>query len=379
MGAPTRTHPHPRGEIPPLIPCGKALLPPRGHDYIGPVMSESSTRAETAAALLERSLSRGRLAHAYLFLGDDIDVLEDAAGRLAQTLNCAQPLRRGETGIPLEPCGTCNPCQRITHRNHPDVSWVRPEMKSRVISVDQVRSVIDRVNLRSSESAYKVAVFSSADRMNTFAANAFLKTLEEPPAGSVLILLSTEADRIPDTLLSRCQRLSFASGTVKVDETVATWVGQFASLAEPASPPLSGRYQLLGSLLTSLGSMKESIEEQLTAVSPLTRHADAEANQRERWEEELTAAIEAEYRRRRSQYAAGLAAWLRDVWMQTLGGPVDLAFLPQLAPATSRVASRLTPAEARANLDSWETTQRLLHTNAQEALVFEVGLLNLKL
>ena len=342
-------------------------------------MSESSTRAETAAALLERSLSRGRLAHGYLFLGDDIDVLEDAALRLAQTLNCAQPLRRGETGIPLEACGICNPCQRILHRNHPDVSWVRPEMKSRVISVDQIRAVIDRVNLRSSESAYKVAVFSSADRMNTFAANAFLKTLEEPPAGSVLILLSTEADRIPDTLLSRCQRLSFASGTVRVDETVAAWVGQFATLAEPASPPLAGRYQLLGTLLNSLSGVRDTIEEQLTAASPLSRHVDAEANQRERWEEELAASIEAEYRRRRSQFAAGLAAWLRDVWMQTLGGPIELSFLPGLAGPTQRVAVRLTPVEARSNLDAWEGTQRLLHTNAQEALVFEVGLLNLKL
>lgn len=358
---------------------GKALLLPRVRVYMGSDMSETSHRAETAATLLERSLSRGRLAHAYLFLGDDIDVLEDAAARLAQTLNCTQPPRRGETGIPLEPCGSCNPCQRITHRNHPDVSWVRPEMKSRVISVDQVRGVIDRVNLRSSESAHKVAVFSSADRMNTFAANAFLKTLEEPPAGSVLILLSTEADRIPDTLLSRCQRLSFASGVVRVDPTVAEWVGQFASLAEPASPPLSGRYQLLGSLLTSLAGARDTIEEQLTAASPLSRHTDAEASQRERWEEELTAAVEAEYRRRRSQYAAGLAAWLRDVWMQTLGGPAEVAFLPALAPATQRVASRLSSQDARANLDAWESTQRLLHTNAQEALVLEVGLLNLKL
>ncbi len=342
-------------------------------------MSDPQTRAGTAAALLERSLNRGRLAHAYLFLGDDLDVLEEAASQLALTLNCTQPIRRGETGIPLEACGTCPTCQRILHRNHPDVSWVRPEMKSRVISVDQTRAIIDRMNLKTSESAHKIAVFSSADRMNTFAANAFLKTLEEPPPGSVLILLSTEPDRIPDTLLSRCQRLSFASGTVRVDETVAAWVGEFAALAEPASPPLSGRYQLLGSLITSLSKAREAIETQLTAVSPLTRHTDAEASQLERWEEELSAAIEAEYRRQRGHYAAGLAAWLRDVWLQTLGGDGTLAFLPAFAACTAKVAARLSPADARANLDAWESTQRLLHTNAQEALVLEVGLLNLKL
>ncbi|HTH49025.1 MAG TPA: hypothetical protein VMB21_16030, partial [Candidatus Limnocylindria bacterium] len=136
-------------------------------------------------------------------------------------------------------------------------------------------------------------------------------------------------------------------------------------------------------LLNTLAQTKESIEEALTAQSPLTKHPDAEASQRERWEDELTAAVEAEYRRRRADFVAGLQAWLRDVWLGTLGtgtGNVNgLAFLPQLASATAAVARRLSPPEARKNLESWESTQRMLHTNAQESLVLEVGLLRLKL
>ena len=344
-----------------------------------PTEPSAGSRAESAAELLRRSLGRGRLAHAYLFLGDDLGVLEDAARKLAQTLNCLRPPARGENSVPTAPCGDCPNCRRIASRNHPDVVWIRPEMKSRVISVSQTRDVIDRMNLKTTEAAHKIAVFAGADRMNTSAANAFLKTLEEPPAGSVLILLSTEPDRLLETILSRCQRLSFASGTVRVDDAVAGWVGQFAALAQPASPNLMGRYRLLGSLLNTLGQAKESIEETLTAGSPLTKYPDADAAQRERWEDELAAAIEAEYRRRRGDYLAGLQAWLRDIWLHTLTAADGLTFLPQFAVPAAAVAKRLAAADARANLEAWETTQRLLHTNAQEALVLEVGLLKLKL
>lgn len=339
----------------------------------------SNTNQQTAAELLRRSLSRGRLGHAYLFVGDDLVVLEDAATRFAQTLNCLAPRERGENGVPLEPCGSCNNCGRTTRHSHPDVIWVRPEMKSRVIGADQTREVIRILGLRASEAPHKVAIFAGADRMNVNAANAFLKTLEEPPAGSVIILLCTEPDRLLETIISRCLRLSFASGVVRIDEEVAGWVGQFAELARPQSPPLFGRYQLLGTLLTALGATRDRIEETLTAQSPLRKYPDAEAQQQERWEDELKAAIEAEFRRRRAEFAAGLQAWLRDVWLATLGPAEGLAFLPALMPATAAVAARLKVSEARENLEFWDRTQRLLHTNAQEALVLEVGLLRLKL
>jgi DNA polymerase-3 subunit delta' len=337
----------------------------------------ANTDQQTAAELLRRSLARGRLGHAYLFLGDDLAVLGGAATRLAQTLNCVAPTAHGENGVPLDPCGQCQNCSRITRRNHPDVVWVRPEMKSRVIGADQTREVIRILGLRAAEAPYKVSIFAGADRMNASAANAFLKTLEEPPAGCVIILLCTEPDRLLETIISRCLRLRFASGIVRMDEEVASWVGRFAELARLQSPPLFGRYQLLGSLLTVLNATRERIGETLSAQSPLRKYPDAEAAQQERWEEELKAAVEAEYRCRRGEFAAGLQAWLRDVWLGALGSPGELSFLPELAEATGAVASRLQPDKARRNLDSWEKTQRLLYTNAQEALVLEVGLIRL--
>src|SRR6185436_1663393 len=102
-------------------------------------------------------------------------------------------------------------CRKIEGETHSDMHWVRPESKSRIVSVDQMRELMREIQLKPSEAEVKVAVIVAADRLNTQAANAFLKTLEEPPAKSVLILLSTEPQRLLETILSRCLRLNFGA------------------------------------------------------------------------------------------------------------------------------------------------------------------------
>ena len=159
--------------------------------------------------LLQRSLERGRLAHAYIFTGGNLPELEAVAQTLAKTLNCQQP-RRGESGKALDSCDQCLSCRKIHGAIHPDVHWVRPESKLRIITIDQMRELMAEVHLKPTEAQFKAAVIVGADRLNAAAANAFLKTLEEPPARSILILLSTEPQRILETMLSRCLRLNFA-------------------------------------------------------------------------------------------------------------------------------------------------------------------------
>jgi len=127
-----------------------------------------------------------------------------------------------------------------------------------------------------------------------------------------------------------------------------------------------------------LTEMKASVEEELTAKSPLEKYDDVEKNLRERWEDELKAAIEAEYRRRRGDLLLGLQWWLRDVWLHTLTSGRELLSFPD-AESTVNVAKRITPSQARDNLRVLEQTQRLLFSNVQEALALEVGLLKLHL
>ena len=79
-------------------------------------------------------------------------------------------------------------CRKIDGAGHADLHWVRPESKSRVITIEQMRELMQEIHLKPSEAEYKVAVIEAADRLNPQSGNAFLKTLEEPPAKSVLIL-----------------------------------------------------------------------------------------------------------------------------------------------------------------------------------------------
>jgi DNA polymerase III subunit delta' len=365
--------------------------------------------------LLQRSLERGRLAHAYLFAGDQLDVLEGLAGTLAKTLNCLQPVKRN--GAPVDCCGVCLNCRKIEDGNHADVFRVRPESKTRLIKIGQIvrredspaRVLLDAVNLKPTESRHKIGIIVAADRMNEAAANAFLKTLEEPPAQSLLILLTTEPQRLLETIVSRCLRLNFAGeGSRQWAPAQMEWLAAFSEMAAADQKSLMGRYRLMDVLLRKLNEVRQSIEEALKARSPLEKYEDAEEPLRDQWEQELKAAVEAEYRRQRGEFLLALEWWLRDVWMQTLGRPSKvhgpqppdtrtdrrsesldtrppslatpeglLAF-PQLA-GTERVAQRLSPQAARENLRIVEQLQRWLHTNVQEALALEVGLLKLQL
>jgi len=327
--------------------------------------------------LLQRSLARGRLGHAYLFTGDQLEDLEILAHLLAKTLNCLQPVKTG--GIATDCCDECANCRKIADDLHADVHWARPESKSRVITIDQMRDLMQQIQLKPTETGYKIAVIAGADRLNVQAANAFLKTLEEPPPKSILILLSTEPARLLETILSRCLRLNFSADTARpLPAAQAIWLQQFSAAAAGEQKSLFGRYRLLDSLLQHLNTLRAGVEEALSARSPLEKYTEVEKDLREKWEDELAAAVEAEYRRQRAEVLRLLQWWLRDVWLHTLATGEALLHLPQIAGA-DEVAKRLSPRQAQENLSVLEQTQRLLHTNVQEALALEVSLLKLQL
>lgn len=340
----------------------------------------SLAKQQDAVQVLQRSLERGRLGHAYLFQGTDLAELETVARTLAKTLSCEAPVRGAMAGLAIDCCNRCQTCRLIDGESHPDVFWLRPESKTRVIRIEQIRDLLQAVYLKPTSAPVKVGVIVEADRLNIQAANAFLKTLEEPPAASILVLLTLEPQRILETIVSRCLRLNLAGESSRhLDPAYVDWLRGFGEIVVRNPASLLGRYQVLSVILTRLTTLKASIEEQLTRRSPLESHDDIEPQLKEKWEDELAAAVEAEYRRQRCELLAGLQWWLRDIWLLAQRLDEGLLTYASLSTLAATVAGRLTVAQAAENLEILEKLQRQLTSNVQEALALEVGLLRLKL
>ncbi|MCK4261509.1 DNA polymerase III subunit delta' [bacterium] len=157
---------------------------------------------ERIIKLIKNSLKDGRIAHAYLFVGPDGIGKTMVAKTLAQALNCPR--------ADSDACGRCPDCRRIEKLSHPDVNWVRPAGLSRQIGIDDIRGLRRQISLKPYQSRKKVYLIMEADRMTAQASNALLKTLEEPPADSILILISSHPSSLFPTIVSRCQMMRFS-------------------------------------------------------------------------------------------------------------------------------------------------------------------------
>ncbi len=153
---------------------------------------------EPACADLRAAWTQGRLAHAVL--------IEGGRGLGGEWLaHWAAALTHCRAASP--PCLACADCQRVFADQQPDVHWICPGEDSREIRVDQVRELIGEFALTRHARGHKVAILTPADRLNRNAANALLKTLEEPSANSLLLLVAAQSSRLPATVRSRCLRL----------------------------------------------------------------------------------------------------------------------------------------------------------------------------
>jgi DNA polymerase-3 subunit delta' len=157
---------------------------------------------EAALTFLRRALERGRIPGAFLFLGPHHVGKRGAALALAKALNCEQP-----PDGPPDACDACPSCRKIDAAVHPDVVTVEPD--GQFIKIDQVREVTDLLALNPALARRRVVVLAEAERMNPQAANAFLKTLEEPPADTLIVLCADAGARLPPTIVSRCVPVRF--------------------------------------------------------------------------------------------------------------------------------------------------------------------------
>jgi DNA polymerase-3 subunit delta' len=180
---------------------------------------------EKPIAILRSAMTRNRIAHAYLFYGADGIGKRTTAAVFAGALNC-------EAQNP--PCGVCRSCRKAGRNTHPDIVTVTAE--GQFIKIGAVKAIQEQMKFRPQEGMRRVLIMPEADRMNATAANALLKTLEEPSAANILLLTTSRPHALPTTILSRCQHLRF---TPLPRETVARFLREKETLEASVAEALA--------------------------------------------------------------------------------------------------------------------------------------------
>ena len=206
---------------------------------------EDVSGQERPVRLLRGALERGRVHHAYLLAGPEGVGKELLARTFAQAANCEVD------DVCARPCGSCQSCRGIERGNFPDVSFLMPQTEllarglvsradlegipSKEIRVDDVRALARRLSFAALRGRRKIAIVTPADAMNERAQNTLLKTLEEPPAGTTFLLVSTNPDALLPTIRSRCARVQL--GPVPEEKLAAQ--GEWGEVLEQVEDALA--------------------------------------------------------------------------------------------------------------------------------------------
>lgn len=278
------------------------------------------TGHEQPISILQASLRHGRLAHAYLFHGEARIGKWMTAVRLAQALNCEQ---LNDTNN-ADGCGHCRSCLQISARTHPDCFVIEPnpEAATPQIKIEQIREIEQQFIYRPLVGERKICLIDEADRLTIGAANALLKTLEEPPGHGLFVLVSSRPHALPITIRSRCQTLRFT--------TPARTQVEAAVILKRELPPADAHFlavltdgRIGEALATDVAEIRTRQQEWLTVVTPESLTSSTAI---------LSAAESIAKSDRAEETLTWLTRWIRDLVILMIGGDQDqILHLDQLA------------------------------------------------
>jgi DNA polymerase III subunit delta' len=313
---------------------------------------------DTAFNLLRRAHEQNRLAHAYLFSGPPGSGKQRLAAELASLVN-----------------GT--PSSDVFSARARDIFVAQPESKSRRIVIEQIRDLEHALQMRASNGRRKVAIVSDADRLQPQAANAFLKTLEEPPKDSLLLLLSALPEALPETILSRCIAIPLApEGHPKNKAEEKQLVKLLQQTVCEQSWNIQYAYRLAQEFQRLLRAVREQIKSETDQAlkQEETRYKDStDGAWLEEREEYYKALTESFYLQRRAGLIETLFAWWSDVLRSS--NRVERRNLPHAGKETGELARRFTTPEILRRIQRLEELRDHLSRNIQEALAIEVAFL----
>ncbi|HEX4564759.1 MAG TPA: DNA polymerase III subunit gamma/tau [Solirubrobacteraceae bacterium] len=204
---------------------------------------------EAVVKTLRNAVQRGNVHHAYLFVGSRGTGKTSVAKILAACLNC-------ERGPTVEPCGVCDSCRSIANASSLDVIEMDAASNN---SVDDIRELRESVAYAPVSGRRKVYILDEAHMLSTAAWNAFLKTLEEPPPNTTFVLATTEARKVPATVIDRCHRFDFHRPSIEQIATVVRRTAQAESIEIPAQAVAAVARSAAGSFRDALGTLEQLV------------------------------------------------------------------------------------------------------------------------
>jgi DNA polymerase-3 subunit delta' len=320
---------------------------------------------ERPKAMLRAAIQQDCVAQAYLFHGERGIGKSTMALRFAQALNC----ETATSAEMAEACGLCRSCVQIEARTHPDCLFIEsdPELATPQIKIEQIREIEQQIVYKPLVARRKVCLIIEADRMTLGAANALLKTLEEPPAHNIFILVTARPFALPATIRSRCQGVRFAAPS-RADVEAALISTRRMSATDARFLAIVTESRIGEAFGTDLKAMRERQQEWLTITSPKMLRSVAAL---------LAVAETLAKGDRVIEALEWMARWLRDVVLVQVGANPDLLL--------SHDRDELKDAASRFRLDALltllgriEAMQRAATRNLNPQLTLETLLLDLR-
>ena len=317
---------------------------------------------EDIIAHFKSSIETGNVGHAYIISGDAGSGKKALAYAFADTLEC----EAGGT----EPCGNCQSCLQISTGNYPDIITVTHE-KPNLISVDEVREqLVNTVDVKPYKGKYKIYVIPDAELLNVQAQNAILKTIEEPPAYAVILLLTTNLDKLLETVQSRCLKLQ--TKPIRERDVLAYLMNVMGLTKEKAYFCLDCAQGNLGKAIKLAGN-EEYAEIVDSVVNVLTHIGDMDV-------ETLGKAVKdiEQFKMSMNDYMDLMMMWYRDAMMIKITGNVDKILFKNEFSTLKKQAGKLTFKSIEDKIDAIAKAEQRLLANANFEVTIELLLLTLK-
>lgn len=300
---------------------------------------------------LLHAIESNRVAGAYLFAGPANIGKETVARYFAKSINCTA----SEQGS----CNSCLSCRKIENGNHPDVQIIRPS--GAWMKIDQIRELQKWIVYQPLEGKRKVYILTEVDCMNLEAANCLLKTLEEPPAGSVLVLITSNLDALLPTIRSRCQIIDFHP--LAIPELAAYLIQQYNLEEHKAFPIASLSSGAVGKALTRLREEEDISQEEIPEIIETS--------------DRLAAFRIAENLNQNPEALDHLVTWYRDLLLLHQGAPVNSLTHIYHAERLQQLTSSYSRLKLQRAIKTIFETKDLLKRNVNATLALEVMVLKL--